>query len=123
MMTCDICLSEEPALVELSDQYQTADIKHVCGKCERVLQKINWRMVSTYLKFTDPWLKRVMNHKRKKALAKRNGPTKPKPADCQECGDSRKSWIASTTDKALLAAGTYTTERVDCPNCKSKKAS
>ena len=63
-MACDICGKKGCSLVQLYTQYQTDDIKDICGDCERDVNNHLWKIRSLNQGILERFLKRFMANKK-----------------------------------------------------------
>ncbi len=69
MKQCDICLKEtKEELLDLLEQYQTAQIKHVCYGCNEVLNKQLRELKAVTHGIVKAWFIRFLEEKRRKSL-------------------------------------------------------
>lgn len=69
MKQCDVCLKQtEEELLDLLEQYQTAQIKHVCYDCNEVLNKQLRELREVTHGIFKAWFIRLLEEKRRKAL-------------------------------------------------------
>lgn len=65
-MACDLCGKNDSGLNSLNQEYQTKDIKQICGPCGSKVNDHMWKIRSINTNFLQAGLKRWMEERKAK---------------------------------------------------------